>query len=200
MKSIEFCGRSLETIRNFPAPVKRDAGHQLDRVQRGLNPLDWKPMPIIGKGVREIRLRDKGQYRVIYLATFETKVYVLHAFQKKITKNTQAGYLHCSACFEGRTLQEIIMTNDLEFESVWDALEEDPVRVQNLKLRSVLLMEITEKLRSLDLTQAKAAEILSINQPRVSALLQGKISKFRLDSLVDIAHRLGLNVSIRVAA
>ena len=72
--------------------------------------------------------------------------------------------------------------------------------MQNLKLRSVLLMEITEKLRSLDLTQAKAAEILSINQPRVSALLQGKIDKFRLDSLVDMAHRLGLNVSIRVAA
>ena len=92
------------------------------------------------------------------------------------------------------------MTNSLQFESVWDALEEDPVRVQNLKLRSVLLMEITEKLRSLDLTQAKAAEILSINQPRVSALLQGKIDKFRLDSLVDMAHRLGLNVSIRVAA
>ena len=92
------------------------------------------------------------------------------------------------------------MTKSLQFESVWDALEEDPVRVQNLKLRSVLLMEITEKLRSLDLTQAKAAEILCINQPRVSALLKGKISEFRLDSMVDMAHRLGLNVSIRVAA
>jgi predicted XRE-type DNA-binding protein len=92
------------------------------------------------------------------------------------------------------------MTKSLQFESVWDALEEDPVRVQNLKLRSVLLMELTEKLRSLDLTQAKAAEILCINQPRVSALLQGKISEFRLDSMVDMAHRLGLNVSIRVAA
>jgi phage-related protein len=45
-----------------------------------------KPMPIIGKGVREIRLRDNSQYRVIYLATFETKVYVLHAFQKKSQK------------------------------------------------------------------------------------------------------------------
>ncbi len=83
MKSIEFRGRSLETIRNFPAPVKRNAGHQLDRVQRGLNPLDWKPMPIIGKGVREIRLRDAGQYRIIYLATLETRIYVLHAFRKK---------------------------------------------------------------------------------------------------------------------
>ena len=92
------------------------------------------------------------------------------------------------------------MTNSLQFESVWDALEEDSVRVQNLKLRSVLLIDITEKLRSLDLTQARAAEILCINQPRVSALLQGKIDKFRLDSLVDMAHRLGLNVSIRVAA
>ena len=70
----------------------------------------------------------------------------------------------------------------------------------SLKLRSVLLIDITEKLRSLDLTQARAAEILCINQPRVSALLQGKIDKFRLDSLVDMAHRLGLNVSIRVAA
>ena len=92
------------------------------------------------------------------------------------------------------------MTNSLQFESVWDALEEDPVRVQNLKLRSVLQIDITEKLRSLDLTQAKAAKLLCITQPRVSALLQGKISKFRLDSLVDMAHRLGLNVSIRVAA
>ena len=92
------------------------------------------------------------------------------------------------------------MTNSQQYKSVWDALEDDPVRVQNLKLRSALLMDITEKLRSLDLTQAKAAEILCINQPRVSALLQGKIDKFRLDSLVDMAHRLGLNVSIRVAA
>lgn len=86
MKPIEFCGRSLETIRNFPPTVKRDAAHQLDRVQRGLNPLDWKPMPIIGKGVREIRLTDNGQFRIIYLAILKTKVYVLHAFRKKSQK------------------------------------------------------------------------------------------------------------------
>jgi predicted XRE-type DNA-binding protein len=92
------------------------------------------------------------------------------------------------------------MTNGLQFESVWEALEEDPVRVQNLKLRSAILIEITEKIRAMGLTQAKAAKILRINQPRVSALLQGKINKFRLDSLVDMAHRLGLNVSIQVAA
>ena len=92
------------------------------------------------------------------------------------------------------------MNKNQQFKSVWDALEDDPVREENLKLRSVLMMEIAEKIQSMELTQAKAGEILRINQPRVSALLHGKIDQFRLDSLVDMAHRLGLNVSILVAA
>jgi predicted XRE-type DNA-binding protein len=92
------------------------------------------------------------------------------------------------------------MNKGKTYQSVWDALEDDPIRAQNLKLRSALMIEITEKLGSQGLTQAKMAEILCINQPRVSALLQGKIENFRLDSLVDMANRLGLQVSIRVAA
>ena len=92
------------------------------------------------------------------------------------------------------------MTKVQEFKSVWDALEDDPVRAQNLKLRSALMIEIREKLSELEITQTKAAEVLCISQPRVSALLQGKIGKFRLDSLVDMAHRLDLNVSIRLAS
>jgi predicted XRE-type DNA-binding protein len=92
------------------------------------------------------------------------------------------------------------MNDKQKFESVWEALEDDPVRVQNLKLRSAALIEITEKLAGLNLSQTEVAKILSISQPRVSALMQGKIHKFRLDSLVDIAHRLGLRVSIQVAA
>jgi predicted XRE-type DNA-binding protein len=92
------------------------------------------------------------------------------------------------------------MTKKHRYQSVWDALEDDPIRVQNLKLRSALMIEIAEKLESLCLTQAKIADILVITQPRVSALLQGKIEDFRLDSLVDMANRLGLKVSIRIAA
>ena len=86
------------------------------------------------------------------------------------------------------------------FESVWDAIEDDPVRVKNLKLRSKLMMRIAEELRRRKLTQGNAAELLQIKQPRVSALVRGKIEEFRLDSLVDFAHRLGLEVDIRVAA
>lgn len=86
------------------------------------------------------------------------------------------------------------------FTSVWDAIEDDPVRQENLKLRSALMIEIAERVREEGLTQQQAAEVLHITQPRVSALLNGKINAFRLDSLVDMAHRLGMHVSINVAA
>ena len=62
----------------------QDAGYQLDKVQRGQQPDDFKPMPTIGKGVEELRVwDDSGTYRVIYTARLADAVYVLHAFQKK---------------------------------------------------------------------------------------------------------------------
>jgi phage-related protein len=58
--------------------------------QRGLDPDDWKPMPTIGRGVREIRVRDaSGAFRVVYVATFAHAVYVLHAFAKKTQRTSQ---------------------------------------------------------------------------------------------------------------
>jgi len=92
------------------------------------------------------------------------------------------------------------MSKNDRFTSVWDALEDDPVRQENLKLRSALMMEISKRLKDQGLTQTQAAEVLHITQPRISALLKGKINDFRLDSLVDMAHRLGMHVSINVAA
>ena len=92
------------------------------------------------------------------------------------------------------------MSKKDRFNSVWDAIEDDPVRQENLKLRSALMIEIAERVKEEGLTQRQAAEVLHITQPRVSALLNGKINAFRLDSLVDMAHRLGMHVSISVAA
>jgi phage-related protein len=83
MKSVIFLGDSLERLRGFPEQARRSCGYQLDRVQRGLDPDDWKPMSTIGAGVREIRVRDaSGAFRILYVAQFEGAVYVLHAFQK----------------------------------------------------------------------------------------------------------------------
>ncbi|KAA3650159.1 MAG: XRE family transcriptional regulator [Proteobacteria bacterium] len=87
-----------------------------------------------------------------------------------------------------------------EFNSVWDALEEDPVRQENLKLRSQLMIEINAVLDQKQLTQADIAKLLATTQPRVSALKKGKINNFRLDMLVDFATRLGLSISINIAA
>ena len=84
MKPVVFLGDSLDRLREFPERPRRDAGFQLDRVQRGHEPDDWKPMTSVGPGVREIRVRDAtGAFRVIYIASFAEAVFVLHAFQKK---------------------------------------------------------------------------------------------------------------------
>ncbi len=84
MKPVRFLGDSLKRVREFPEDAKHDAGYQLDKVQRGKQPDDFKPMPSIGKGVEEIRVQDDTDiYRIIYTARIPEAVYVLHAFQKK---------------------------------------------------------------------------------------------------------------------
>lgn len=86
MKSLRFVGSSLDDLRNFPAEARQQAGFELYAVQRGLDPADWKPMPAIGAGVREIRIHVLGEWRVIYVAKFADTIYVLHAFRKKSQK------------------------------------------------------------------------------------------------------------------
>ena len=84
MKAIRFIGDSLKRLREFPDDARHDAGYQLDKLQRGLQPDDFKPMPSIGRGVEEVRVwDDSGTYRVIYTARLKDVVVVLHAFQKK---------------------------------------------------------------------------------------------------------------------
>jgi len=87
IKQVKWIGDSRERIRDFPDEPRREAGYQLERVQAGNEPADWKPMPSVGLGVNEIRVRDAGgAFRVIYVARFPEAVYVIHAFQKKARK------------------------------------------------------------------------------------------------------------------
>lgn len=84
MKVIEWLASSRADVRAFPDDARIEAGWQLELVQRGDDPDDWKPMQTVGPGVREIRVREaSGAFRIIYLATVEDRVLVLHAFQKK---------------------------------------------------------------------------------------------------------------------
>lgn len=89
-KPVEFRGSSLDDLRAFPLTARREAGHQLDQVQNGLEPDDWKPMNTVGQGVKEIRIRDtRGAFRVVYVAKFADAVYVLHCFQKKTEQTSK---------------------------------------------------------------------------------------------------------------
>ncbi|MDF1586027.1 type II toxin-antitoxin system RelE/ParE family toxin [Marinimicrococcus flavescens] len=91
LKPVEFRGSALDDLRAFPPAARREAGHQLDQVQHGRDPDDWKPMTTIGPGVREIRIRDAaGAFRVIYVAKLADAVFVLHCFQKKTQKTARA--------------------------------------------------------------------------------------------------------------
>lgn len=90
-KPVEFRGSALDDLRAFPEAARRKAGYQLDQIQRGREPDDWKPMNEVGRGVREIRIRDAaGAFRVLYVAKFDDAVYVLHCFQKKAQKTNKA--------------------------------------------------------------------------------------------------------------
>ena len=91
VKELRFKGTSLQDLRRFPEDARRDAGYQLDRVQNGMEPADFKPMPVVGSGVQEIRIKDDaGIFRVLYVAKFEDAVYVLHCFQKKTQRTAKS--------------------------------------------------------------------------------------------------------------
>ena len=90
MKRMQFIGDSLKRLREFPEDAKHDIGYQLDKVQRGEQPDDFKPMTSVGNAVAEIRIWDEaGTFRVIYIAKFENAIYVLHCFQKKSQKTSK---------------------------------------------------------------------------------------------------------------
>ena len=85
-KPLFWLGSSRNDLKAFPPDARRVAGFQLRRVQQGLDPNDWKPMPTVGPGVREIRIHIGLEHRVFYVGKFTESVYVLHAFEKRTRK------------------------------------------------------------------------------------------------------------------
>lgn len=83
-----------------------------------------------------------------------------------------------------------------EFKSVWDALEDNPEVAANLSLRSGLMMKIEELIKENGWTQAVVAKRCGVTQPRINDLLRGRISRFSLDALVNIASALGRKVTV----
>jgi predicted XRE-type DNA-binding protein len=85
------------------------------------------------------------------------------------------------------------------FSSVWDAIEDSAAEAASMKLRAELANEIIERMHGLKLTQAKAAEVIGVTQPRISDLMRGRLNLFSLDALVDMADRIGLRTRMIVS-
>jgi len=86
----------------------------------------------------------------------------------------------------------------MKFKSVWDAIEATPEDSENMRLRSKLMMSLSSQITKRGLTQAQAAKLFGITQPRVSDLMRGKISLFGLDALVNMATAAGLHIEMKI--
>jgi predicted XRE-type DNA-binding protein len=86
------------------------------------------------------------------------------------------------------------------FASVWDAISDTPEEAENLRVRSELMDKITALIEENAWTQTEAAQRCSVTQPRISDLLRGRISRFSLDALVNIASKLGKHVHVELEA
>jgi len=82
------------------------------------------------------------------------------------------------------------------FKNVWDALEDDPAERESLKIKSRMVIDIEQRIKSLGLTQAQAAKLMGVSQPRVSDVVNGKIDRFTIDMLITMLVRLGLHVEV----
>jgi phage-related protein len=89
LKPLKWLGSSRDALRRFPSDARQRAGYELHRVQSGRQPSDWKPMPSIGPGVKELRIHTELEHRVFYIARYEEAVYVLHACDQKSRKTAK---------------------------------------------------------------------------------------------------------------
>jgi len=84
------------------------------------------------------------------------------------------------------------------FANVWDAIEDSAEEAENMKLRSLLMTALKNHLIRTELSQAEAAKLFGVTQPRVSDLMRGKINLFGLDALVNMAAAAGLQIEMKV--
>lgn len=183
----------------------RDAGFELHRVQQGLDPDDWKPMPTIGPGVREIRIHTELEHRVFYVAAFADVVYVLHAFEKRARKTPKRDPDLARDRFRAlvRERQAMPSKNGIKVTpstgNVFRDLGFPAEEAEHLLIRADPLLQLQKAVTARRLTQAALAKVLRITQPRVSDLLRGQLHLFSTDTLIDFLARLGIRVRFVVS-
>jgi predicted XRE-type DNA-binding protein len=198
-KPVEFRGSALDDLRAFPEAARRAAGYQLDQVQHGREPDDWKPMNAVGRGVREIRIRDAaGGIQSVVCREDQGRHLCAALFPEEDAENEQGGSERDRATLPGFIKGAGSMSKK-RFANVWDAIEDTPAQAENMKLRSTLIMALKDHIARTGLSQSEAAKLLGVTQPRISDLMRGKIELFGLDTLVNMIGAAGLHVEMRIS-
>lgn len=91
------------------------------------------------------------------------------------------------------------MSDNQRFTSVWDAIEDTPLKAARMRARSNLMGQLAEVIRQQGMSQSDAAKFFRVTQPRISDLVRGKINLFSLDTLVDMAETAGLQPIVNIS-
>jgi len=117
---------------------------------------------------------------------------------EKVAGNSAGRYQRGSKQIQISSKGVRTMTN-LRFKSVWDAIESNPINAASMKARSKLMMEITSVIEKNEMTQAQAAQLFGVTQPRISDLMRGKINLFSLDTLMNMAATAGMSPEVKLS-
>ncbi len=162
-------------------------------------------MATVGPGVKEIRIRTDLAHRVFYVATFEEAVYVVHAFEKKTGRTA-----HRDLELGRRRFRELLPDDGGPMRkknrvkvtpstgNVFRNLGFPPEEAEHLLIRADLMIELQRRIEAEGMSQAAAAKLLRVTQPRISDLLRGRIDLFSTDALIDMLARLGVQVRVLV--
>lgn len=199
MNPVRFLGDSLKCLRDFPEDARQDAGYQIDKVQRGQQPDDFKRMPSRQRrGGNQGAGRQRDLPRDSYSAPSRRGLRTPW-LPEKDADDGEAPYRSREGAV--RRIDGRSEVSEIEsYDSIWDAIADTPGQAANLRARAELMQQIAATVKESGWTQAQAAKRCGVTQPRINDLLRGRVSRFSLDALVNIAAAIGRRVRVDLEA
>jgi phage-related protein/predicted XRE-type DNA-binding protein len=200
LRPIIWAPRTLRELRSFPKKVKREFGRALQFAQAGDKHPAAKPLRGFGGGgILEIVEDDRGSFRAVYVVLFKEAVYVLHVFSKEVEKGNRNVAVGCES-----DQGEIEVGNAGARKEKWVRGSENVfvdlgfANADALSLETELLRRIIAIIREKGLSQRAAARVLGIDQPKVSALMNGKTRGYSIARMIRFLASLDQDVEIRI--
>ena len=202
-KPVIWIGSSRQDLREFPPAARRKAGFELQAVQRGESPSDFKPIPSVGPGNYEIRIRIGDAFRVFYVTRFEEGMYSTRSKKRPkkhpnvISKSgdnvTKRRKNHIARRVKSAEEKSIVRGSGNVFRDLGFSSPE----AANLKIRADLMLDLRRFIQEQKWSQAEAAAFFAETQPRISNLFKGEISRFSVDKLINMLTRAGIKVRVQ---